>query len=102
MDPGMIHQNCPLGVAWSGGLQDYLGNFRTPLARILYGRRRLRSRDPDIASFRFQLRLIRCIRNMAAPHCPNISFLVPGLWGPSRCYRCRLLRLVGVVLYQFR
>ena len=19
MDPGMIHQNCPLGVAWSGG-----------------------------------------------------------------------------------
>ena len=46
----MIHQNCPLGVAWLGGLQDYLGNFRTPLARILYGRRRLRSWDPDIAS----------------------------------------------------
>ena len=66
----MIHQNCLLGVAWLGGLQDYLGNFCIPLVRILYGRRR--RRDPDIASFQFQLRSIRCIRNMAAPRRPNI------------------------------
>ena len=58
----MIHQNCLLGVAWLGGLQDYLGNFCIPLVRILYGRRRLKRRDPGIVNF--QLWSIGCICNV--------------------------------------
>ena len=66
-------KKCFLGVVWLGGLQDYPGNFCTPLARILYGRR-----DPDIASFCSQLWSIRCIHNMAGP--PGIIFAIRWGW----------------------
>ena len=48
MDLGSFHRNYLLGVVWLGGLRDYPDNFCTPLARILYGRRHLRSRDPAL------------------------------------------------------
>ena len=62
MDPVLIHQSRPLGDAWLGDLQGYLDNFRTPLVRILYGRRRLKRRDPGIVNF--QLWSIGCICNV--------------------------------------